>query len=277
MIKNIFGHESEIKFLENSLKANEYSHSYLFTGPEGIGKCLLAKEFARCILKVEDLSLSSDFTYIKKREDKKNILVEQIREDVIENINQAPFSGDKKVYIIDDGEFLNEASQNALLKTLEEPPNHVIVIIVSSNTSTLLPTIMSRVNKINFNKLEDSVVDKFIKEKFNIELSSKMLKYIDGSIGEAIYLSNEEVQIKFKGIDDIYNDILEKNIVTCLLKKDITYLNEKHMLDYLQFLFFENKNYLCVKIIEKTKQRLKYNGNYDIVIDNMMLKCIESI
>ena len=86
MFENILGHENEKSFLENSIKQNSISHSYLFSGEDGIGKLLVAKEFAKEILEVKSLDTCIDFKLIEKKEDKKNISVEQIREEIIEDV-----------------------------------------------------------------------------------------------------------------------------------------------------------------------------------------------
>jgi DNA polymerase III gamma/tau subunit len=90
MFENILGHENEINILKNSILNNTISHSYLFSGPAGVGKLLIAKEFAKMILNVDNLNSCPDYKYICKREDKKNILVEQIRDDVINDIYITP-------------------------------------------------------------------------------------------------------------------------------------------------------------------------------------------
>ena len=90
MFENILGHENEINILSDVISNNKVSHSYLFSGPSGIGKLMVAKEFAKSILKVDNLNNCPDYIYICKKEDKKNILVEQIRENVVDNIYVAP-------------------------------------------------------------------------------------------------------------------------------------------------------------------------------------------
>lgn len=277
MFENILGHENELKILKSSIDNNTISHSYLFSGHPGVGKLLIANEFAKLILKTDNLNSCPDYKYICKKDDKKNILVEQIREDIIDDIYIAPATGDKKVYIIDGTEYLNDAAQNALLKTLEEPPKHAVIILIASTTSNILPTVISRLYKITFGKLDNKIVDKYIAEKFNTKLDSNITEFADGSIGFASEILKENLDSDFNKINELYNDILEKDAVKCLKKIEDIDFNKKFLLDYLQHVLYTNKKYLCIEIIEKAKERLKYNGNYDIVIDNMILKCIENI
>lgn len=277
MFENIIGHE-EIKCLfEKNLMKNNISHAYLFSGKKGVGKCTMAKEFAKKILNVDKLESSPDYKYICKRDDKKDIIIEQIRKELIDDIYQVPVSGEKKVYIIDDAESLNIASQNALLKTLEEPPKYVVIILVSSNTSAFLTTVLSRVNLINFNGVDDNVLKEHLNNNYNIILTENVVKYVEGSIGQAIDIVEDGVLEKFKQVEEIYNNLKNKDIIKALFLSTNIKFNENQLLDYFEYLLYINMHYSCIKFVERAKLRLKYNGNYDIVIDNMILKVFDNI
>lgn len=277
MFENILGHENELNILKSSILNNTISHAYLFSGPSGIGKLTIANEFAKLILKVDNLGGCPDYKYICKKEDKKNILVEQIRENIVDDIYIAPATGNMKVYVIDGAEYLNDASQNALLKTLEEPPKYAVIILIGSGSANMLPTVISRVYKINFNKLDSSIVDKYISENLNVKLDDKIIQFADGSIGFTVEIINENLTEELNKINELYVNISKKDVIKCLKETETIDFNKKFILDYLQYVLFANDKYLCTEIIEKAKERLKYNGNYDIVIDNMILKCIENI
>lgn len=277
MFENIIGHEKQKELLKNALKSGNISHSYLFYGQEGIGKAKIAKEFAKELLHVENIESSPDYKYITRREDKKDIIIEQIRKELIDNVYELPVSGEKKVYIIDNAQMLNIASQNALLKTLEEPPKYVVIILISSNISAFLTTIISRVNKISFNGIDDVSLKNFIRNQYNVELKDSIIKFIDGSIGNAIQIVQNNTFEKFVKVDNLYEYICNKDVVSALkVSKEISFL-EDNLLDYLEFLLYINFKYQCTKFVEKAKNRLKYNGNYDIVIDNMILKIIDNV
>lgn len=171
MFDAILGHEAIKQMLEDAIVNDTISHAYLFSGMKGIGKKTLAEAFAKEILQVENLESCPDYQYICKKEDKKDIIVEQIRTELIDDIYLTPVSGKRKVYVIDDAQCLNMASQNALLKTLEEPPSYVTVILISSNISSFLTTILSRVNKIEFQNLPSELVIQFLKDKYQVSLS----------------------------------------------------------------------------------------------------------
>ena len=192
MFDNIIGHDDKKTYFENIIQKQDISHSYIFYGDEGIGKLTFAKELAKNILKTDNLKVCPDYKYIEKLEDKKDIVIDQIRKQIIDDVYIAPITSNNKVYIINDAECLNTAAQNSLLKTLEEPPKYIVIILVCSNINKILPTIKSRTNKINFVGVNNNDIYKYINEKFNIDLSSNVLEYINGSIGKAIKVKEKK-------------------------------------------------------------------------------------
>lgn len=277
MFENIIGHEKQKDVIENMVKNDAISHAYLFYGKKGIGKSLLACEFAKKILNTENLSENPDYTYISKQEDKKEIVIEQIRKNIIDNIYETPIASDKKVYIIDDAEALNMAAQNALLKTLEEPPKYVVIILISNSKSAFLPTILSRVNELNFVGVDKVELKEYVKNRYNQELSEDLLEYVDGSIGKVNEIFNNSYLDKFSHIDKIFDYILEKDLLNIHTSINNVDFSDMYLLDYLEFKLYKNNEFNSIKFIERAKLRLKNNGNYDIVIDSMILKIIDSI
>lgn len=277
MFEDIVGHNENKKILTDFIKNKNISHSYLFEGKDGVGKKLMAFEFAKGILKVDNLAASPDFKYIEKMDGKKDIVVEQVRENIIDDIYIVPSVGDKKVYIINDANYLNVASQNALLKTLEEPPSYVVIILIASNSSALLPTIISRVSKVSFYGITNDELASYISKKYGVSLNLKYIEFFDGSIGQATNMMENGTIEKFKIIDELYEYIDRKDIINSVkILKDIN-MAEENILDYLEFILYKNQKYKSVFEVERAKQRLKYNGNYDIVIDNMILRILDSI
>lgn len=277
MFEDIIGLKKEKELFINFLENDNISHAYLFSGKKGIGKAKFAKEFAKRILKVDNLESSPDFKYITKREDKKDILVEQIRKDVIDDIYISPVSGKRKVYIIDDAHLLNIASQNSLLKTLEEPPKYAVIILISSNTNAFLPTILSRVNEIVFDGVSAEELKYYIKVNYNVELSDNILNFIDGSIGMAVNIIKDNLIEKFNNIDKLYENVIKKDVISsfkCMEDIDFTI---SYMLDYFEYILYSKNKYSTVKYVENAKVRLKFNGNYDIIMDNMLFKIIDNI
>lgn len=276
MFENIIGHDDVKRVLHEDLVKDKISHAYLFVGSEGIGKCSLAKEFAKEILKVDNINGSPDYKYISRKEDKKDIIVEQIRKEIIDDVYLSPVSGEKKVYIIDNAQDLNIASQNALLKTLEEPPEYVVIILVSSGSSTFLPTIISRVSKINFCPIDEKVLKDYILKEYKTEFDDKILAFVDGSLGRAIKIIKENLVEEYSKINKLYESIIKKDVISSFKNSENIKFNDD-LLDYLEFLLYSNFQMLSTKFVEKAKLRLKMNGNYDIVIDNMILNIIDEM
>lgn len=277
MFENVIGHIKNKKILEDELTENNISQSYLFCGKDGIGKKLIALDFAREILNVENLSASADFKYISRQEGKKDIVVEQVRSQIIDDIYIVPSQGNKKVYVIDDAECLNLASQNALLKTLEEPPSYVVIILIASNISAFLPTVISRLNVLQFDGVSDEELLEYINKKFDTKLSVDYIDFFEGSIGQAETMIKDNSIEKLEFLDKLLICIKQKDTLGAFSLLENIDFNNKNIIDYLEYILYKNNYYSSVPIVEKAKQRLKYNGNYDIVVDSMILKIIDSI
>ena len=165
MFEKILGNERNKEILEKAIKLNKTSHSYLFWGTEGIGKKLIAKEVAKRILCLEknmqdckcksciefDSDNNPDFQLIEATDGK--IKIDQIRE-MQRKIAEKPIISSQKVYLIDDADTMTVEAQNCLLKTLEEPPEYITIILICSNEDTMLSTIKSRCTRMHFEPIE---------------------------------------------------------------------------------------------------------------------------
>ena len=170
-VNSLIGNSKIKEYLTNVALNNQNLHSYIFAGPEGIGKKLFAMNFAKMLLCLSDnkpcnnckscISFDggnhTDFMLINA-EDGKSIKIEQIRV-MQEKIVEKPILSARKVYIINDAELMTKEAQNCLLKTLEEPPEYVIIILIVSNESKLLNTVKSRCVKIEFSKLSNEEIN----------------------------------------------------------------------------------------------------------------------
>ena len=295
MFDKVLGNEKVKQELEQTVKLNKMSHSYLFLGTSGIGKKMIAKEFAKMILCIEeqkycnhcksciefDSNNNPDFQIIKP--DGLSIKIEQIRQ-MQKKILEAPIISNKKVYIIDDADLMTVEAQNCLLKTIEEPPEFVTIILIGSRENSFLSTIKSRCTIIKFQDIEDEQIKKYLAEKYEISnISENMLEIFGGSIGKAEIL---------KGKQELYNNIIEivekikvLDLIEILKKADIIYKSPEDKNDILEsmnvILFKKSKQdirYLnCIGIVEDTKKRLNTNGNYNMCIDNMLFKIWEEM
>lgn len=266
MFEKVIGHDEQKEILSNDISQGRVSHAYAFVGPSGIGKKMLAREFAKKLLKVDDLDVAIDYKQISKVDGKKNILIEQIRRDIVDDVYIAPAAGDYKVYVVDDADFLNEESQNALLKTLEEPPSYVCIILVTENLQKFLPTIVSRVKQVTFSKLSDNDVEKYCNIKnLDILLDNEMKLYIDGSIGKLASLNDKDNYELFKLTEKLVEILKHKEELNSIKMLENINLKTTNVLEYLEYLLYYNNLYKCIFEIERAKAKLQYNGNEDIV------------
>lgn len=296
MFNNILGNEEAKKILENTIKTQNISHSYMFIGQNGIGKFMIAKEFAKAILcQGEQKPCNTCESCIKfngennpdiqiiDEIEEKSIKTETIKE-MVKGVYEKPIEGSRKVYIINDSQKMTKEAQNSLLKTLEEPPEYVVIILITENENLLLNTIKSRCTKIKFNPLKDNEIIKILKEKYDYkEVTENMLEIAGGSVTQALSVQGKE-EI-FNEIKTIFSNLEKIKIIDLLNKKDLVFKDKDYIyeiLDYINIILFnkikENIKYTnCIKIVEETKDRLKKNSNYDMTIDNLLLKVWEEI
>lgn len=288
IFQNLIGNKETKKLLNEIIQSKNFLHSYLFTGREGIGKMQFAKEFAKQALCLGEPNCKSciefdsqnnpDFTIIEPDGD--SIKIEQIR-FLQMKIIEKPVISHRKIYIIRDSEKMTKEAQNGLLKTLEEPPKYVIIILLCSNESLLLNTIQSRCTKIKFKPISDEELKQFLEQEGLANVSNNMLKTMDGSIAKAYELQKSQ---------EIYK-IIEDTLVKITQIGKIQFLNsflpiykEKDninaILEYMNVvLFHEAKNDVkcleCIEKVEIAKNRIKQNANLDMTLDNMLFSIWE--
>ncbi len=302
VLKDIIGNNKAKESLIYKVTNNEIANSYMFVGISGIGKKLIAKEFARLILcqdiKEEKecescLKFNSenhpDFKEIKP--DNSSIKISQIRE-LGEIVYKKPILSKRKVIIIDDADLMTEEAQNALLKTLEEPPEYIVIILIVSNESLLLNTIKSRCVKIKFYGLSNDEMLKYVDENGLEEKPSEiLLEFCNGSIGRLLDINQKKDIYTFS--EEYVNYILyskEKiSIIDLMKKSDFMYKSKQDInfiLDYiLTDLCFRIKKdeitstniFNLIDIIKDTMEKVKTNANYDMCIDEMNFKICEKL
>ncbi|MCR5146475.1 MAG: DNA polymerase III subunit delta' [Clostridia bacterium] len=296
--KNIIGNNNVKNILSKSLNNNKILHSYMFIGGQGIGKDLLAKQFAKMILCeaydneecnrckscIEfDGGNNPDFSQIEP--DGKVIKIEQIRE-MQNKVAEKPVNSGKKVYIINDADLMTKEAQNCLLKTLEEPPEYIVIILIVSNENKMLTTIKSRCMKMYFEKISDDEIKRFLMEQCGLQdITRNMLKVCDGSIGKCLDLKNKLEDYKL--IELIFSNI-HSSLTKFIDSSEILYKNKDNVSDYLDYINVilynyanenrDNNKYInSIKIVEKTKQRLLSNSNYDMCVDYLLFNIWEEI
>lgn len=159
---DIIGHQKIVRNLEKSLTSNHISHAYVFAGPERVGKFTLARQFAEQLVGASAEKINPDVVVIEPEvEEKKGVTRKKdIRIDAVRELQHklalSSFGAGYKVAIINDADRLNKAAQNGLLKTLEEPAEKLVLILVAHNEKKLLPTILSRCQTIRFGLVADT-------------------------------------------------------------------------------------------------------------------------
>lgn len=288
MFEKIIGNEKNKTILKKALELNKTSHSYLFWGTEGIGKKKIALEFAkkllcltpneencRCKACIEfDSNNNPDFMMIEPQDRK--VKIDQIRE-MQRKVAEKPIVSDNKVYIIDDSDTMTSEAQNCLLKTLEEPPEYVTIILICSNEDNMLSTIKSRCTRIHFENLEISEVKGYIKQNYpEIEIDDSIINLSQGSIGKALKLN--ENKTLYENIENILKSFKNKDVIDIVKMSEEIYKAKEEIysvLEYMNVLLLklskEDLRYInAIDIVEETKKRLKANSNYDMCIDNLL-------
>ena len=186
--EEVAGQKQIIQTLKNAIKDNKIAHAYLFTGPRGTGKTSMAKLLAKALnCKSEEkpcncceacLAISEgSFPDVIEIDAASNNGVDEVR-NLIDKVKYAPIEGKYKVYIIDEVHMMSQGAFNALLKTLEEPPAHVIFILATTEPHKVLPTILSRCQRFDFGRISR----KDIEERLRDVLAKEDVVYDDGVI-----------------------------------------------------------------------------------------------
>jgi DNA polymerase-3 subunit delta' len=178
----LLGHDAALGRLQGQVARGRLSQAYLFAGPEGIGKKRAALEFAR--------ALGARAIVVARPPDRHEVQIAQVREVIRELGLTSPLL---RVVIFDDAERMSEEAMNACLKTLEEPPRGVLLVLVSSAPERLLGTLRSRCQTIHFHALPDPVVERFAQETLRLgeSQSHAVAELAHGSIGAACELAPE--------------------------------------------------------------------------------------
>ena len=239
----VAGQQHIVKTLKNALATGKIAHAYLFAGPRGTGKTTMAKLFAKA-LNCEDgighqcnecknckAIIEGSHPDVLELDAASNNGVDEIRE-LIDKVKYGTILGRYKVYIIDEVHMLSTGAFNALLKTLEEPPEHVIFILATTEPHKILPTILSRCQRYDFEKVSDND----IKERLKIVLNEEGATYSDDAVNLIVKLADG-------GMRDALS-ILEK-----VLAYSGNSLNEQDILDIFSLESTEEKINLIKSIL----------------------------
>lgn len=323
---DVVGHEKIIEHLQNAIRMNKVSHAYIFQGEDGCGKNLMADIFTAalqcekkgiqpCKVCKSCLQMASGNQpdVIRVTHEKAGIGVDDIREQVNGDIYVLPYASRYKIYIIDEAEKMNEQAQNALLKTIEEPPAYAVLLLLCSNKNKLLPTILSRCVCLSFKAVPKDKIKNYLMTKCQIPdyRAGIAAEFSGGNLGRAIrYASSEEFSGRKDEVLRILKNIGEMNMGA--LMEAVKHLAENRasidddldlmMLwfrDVLLFKATKDANQLLYKeevqairkaaeiysfghldavilAIQKARVRLNANVNFDIAMELMLLTIKEN-
>lgn len=323
----IVGHEQIIEHLKNAITMDKVSHAYIFNGPEYSGKMMLAETFAMALQCEEHnpdgcMNCHSckqaadrnqpDIIYVS-HEKPNTISVDDIRQQLNNDIVIKPYSSKYKIYIVDEAEKMNPQAQNALLKTIEEPPAYAVIMLLTTNADSFLQTILSRCITLNLKSVKDETIRKHLMSHYQIPdyQADICTAFAQGNVGKAIQLASSDDfnQLKaaalqlLKRLEDI--DLYElgaaiKQIGEFKLKvqdyfdlmmiwyRDILYFKATNDVNKL---IFKDEVYdikkqaathsyqgieAIIEALQKAKVRLNANVNFDLVIELLLLTIKEN-
>ena len=326
-VEKVLGHEEVLRHLQNAAAQNQISHSYIFAGEKGSGKKLLAKLFAmtlqceehgkepcmHCSACKKAMNRSHpDIIYVEHMKPS-SIGIEDIREQLIADVQIKPYTGPYKIYIVDEAEKMTVQAQNALLKTIEEPPAYAVILLLANNNTGLLPTIKSRCVTLNFKPVRDDVIRKYLMEDLHVPdyQAEVSVAFAQGNVGKAKQIataedftemmeaafrilkqgSNMEV---YEMVDAVKNLSEEKHTIYEYLDlflvwfRDVLLFKATKEMDHL--VFRQEYNYIrerakrssyegletIIRAIETAKARLQANVNFDLTMELLFLTIREN-
>ena len=232
----LIGNDEVKEILSNAVSNNRVLHSYMFLGTRGIGKYLFAKAFAKKVLCITDNNPCKECKSCLEFDNNNHpdyheiepidgsIKIEQIRE-ITEKVIEKPIVSNKKIYVIRESDKMTDEAQNCLLKTLEEPPAYLIIILIAENESMMLSTIKSRCTKISFKPIQNNLILDYLENNYGLtNVSDNILGLFNGSIGNAIdYIDKKEM---YEEVEKTFLNIEKNNILDVLNKLDCLYSNK---------------------------------------------------
>ncbi len=237
--EEIISQEKTIKYLRKAVREDKVSHAYIINGDKGLGKKTLANAFSLELFCTADkgrpclschackqtlAGTNPDIIYVK-HEKPGIISVSEIRKQLVETALIKPYSGRYKLYIVDEAHKLNTEAQNAVLKTIEEPPPYVIICLLTNNSDIFLDTVKSRCVKLNMNHIKERRIEEYLKNSLGAgeEEAKRIASYSRGNLGAAI---------------DMYRDEEKKRIYkeNCEILKNIKWTDMAGVIEYARLL-----------------------------------------
>ena len=325
--QDILGHGQIIEHLQNAIKTDKVSHAYILDGPDMSGKKMIADAFSmtlECEKKGTEPCMEChsckqalgknqpDIIYLQ-HEKPNTISVDDIRSQINNGIGVKPYSSPYKVYIVDEAEKMNVQAQNALLKTIEEPPAYAVILLLTNNAEIFLPTILSRCVRLSLKAVPDEKIKAYLMENYEVPdyKADVCVAFAQGNVGKAIELAESEDfnEIKNSALQLIKRlDDIELYEMTEAVKQISNY--KLQINDYFDLIMIWYRDVLLYKAtadvnklifkeevyeikkeasrssyggienileaLEKAKIRLNANVNFDLVIELLLLTIKEN-
>ena len=291
--KDIVGHEQIIEHLKTAIEMGKVSHAYILNGPDLSGKMMIAEAFARALLcekqdpdgcgecrscRQSDDRNNPDIIYVKH--DKPNtISVDDIRTQLNNDIVIKPYSNQYKIYIVDEAEKMNQQAQNALLKTIEEPPAYAVILLLANNASALLPTILSRCVMLSLKPVADDKVKQYLMEHVQVPdyEADVCVAFAQGNIGKAVQLATSDSfnEIKNSALHLLKNvSKMEINDIIATVKSVSEFKID--IQDYLDFLAVWYRDILYFKAT-RDSNGLIFKDELNVITDQINKSSYEGI
>ena len=323
VFSKIIGNEDAKLYFKKAVKDKQLSHSYIFEGPYGVGKKTFALELAKYILcenqeespcnecktcHMIDSQTHPDVIHIEK--DTKVTKVENIRENIVREMEIKPYQAEYKIIIVKAADSINVQGQNAMLKTIEEPPSYGIVILICENLASLLPTIKSRCIVVRFNPINKVQMKAYLQDKGIVGIEQDVYeKLSDGSIGviedilhDESYMEIRKQSVKYlerldrAQIMEVYDIVKEitdqKDNIDAILQfwlcwyrdiavvkaagnQDLYYKDYQQQLLDMAYKLTYNKVSQNIESIKRAMLDIKQNIYSTFVIENLLLQLKE--
>lgn len=324
---DIYGQEQIKEHLQNAIHMGKVSHAYIINGERSSGKEFIAQVFAmalqcekqegepcqECHVCKQALSQNQPDIIRITHEKPNSIGVEDIRSQINADVAIKPYSSPYKIYILNEAEKMTVQAQNALLKTLEEPPAYAVILLLTTNMEALLPTIRSRCVTLNMKPVADELVKKFLMEEMQIPdyKAQVCVAFARGNLGKAKLLAGSEEfeNIREEAINLLkYMDEMEISEIVLAIKKITDYkIDVSDYLDILSIwfrdvllfkatndvnhlIFKEEIQYIrkvankstyegietIINSMEKAKGRLSANVNFELTMELLLLTIKEN-
>ncbi len=325
--RDIIGQEQIKEHLQNAVSARKISHAYIINGEKSSGKEFVARVFAMALQCEEDgvepcercrsckqaLSFNHpDIIYVR-HEKPNTISVDDIRTQINNDVDIKPYSRPFKIYVVGEAEKMTVQAQNAILKTLEEPPEYAVILLLTANVNSLLPTILSRCVVLNMKPVSDELVKRYLMEQLQVPdyKADVCVAFARGNVGKAKALASSEdfenvkaealsllkyikemelheIMAAIKKITEYKLEVSDYLDICSIWYRDVLLFKATHDVNHLVFReeiqalrqTAQRSSYegieMVIRALDTAKRRLEANVNFELTMELMILTIQEN-